>query len=195
MKNECFALFDLWFTEARSCSQIVDATSFSLATSTPNGAPSVRILLLKNFEIDGFSFFTNKLSKKGQNLLQNPLASMCFYWEALGKQIRIEGVVRELDESKNDEYFFSRRKESQIGAIASRQSQKVESYETFLHEYEKLSDSIGDKIERPPHWGGFILLPTYVEFWQNGDFRLHKRTVYERDNSSTDQWSVSTLYP
>jgi pyridoxamine 5'-phosphate oxidase len=185
-----FEMFNEWFNLAKNTKEIKDATAFALATAKDN-RPAVRIVLLKNVENDGFTFFTNENSHKGQDLLSNPQAEMCFYWEPLGKQIRIYGKVLVLDSEKSDEYFASRSLESRFGACVSKQSSELASYETLQNEY-KLYVQTHEKPIRPKNWHGFKIIPQEFEFWQDGKHRLHLRHKYSHNGTS---WKHIFLYP
>ena len=164
-----------------------------LATTDENNHPSARMILLKKFDERGFCFFTNLTSRKGKELMQNPNVALCFYWGVLGMQIRIEGAVEKVSPKEADDYFSSRRRGSQIGAWASKQSCEMTNWEEFegrLSEIEKNFD--GQEIPRPPFWSGFRVVPKRIEFWHEGDFRLHRREIYTRN---ADGWDFSLIYP
>ena len=187
--------FALWLDDAKKHPHIKEYNAFNLATCDSNSKPSNRIVLLKDFSQNGFTFYTNHQSQKGQQILKNPDISMCFYWDPLGRQVRIEGKARPIAEKKSDAYFNSRDYRSRIGACISKQSSEVESYGElkmiFAKELAKVT--FKSKIKRPSHWGGFELIPNYFEFWQLGEFRIHKREVYKRQ--ANDQFSQHFLYP
>lgn len=185
-----FEIFEQWFNLAKKTPEIKDATAFALATCREN-RPSVRIVLLKNIENNGFTFFTNSLSHKGQDLLSNPHAEMNFYWEPIGKQIRIYGNVEILSDEKSDEYFTSRSLESRFGACVSRQSSELESYERLTNEYQSYIKT-HEKPIRPKHWHGFKIIPQEFEFWQDGAHRLHLRHKYILSGTN---WNHILLYP
>lgn len=187
-----YELFNQWFAEAKA-SNIKEPTAMSLATADANGIPSVRMVLLKDVSDSGFVFYTNYESRKGQELLANPNAALCFYWMPLGKQVRVQGPVEPVTEAEADAYFASRARDSQIGAWASRQSRPMETrfdLEKQVAAY-ALKFNIA-KIPRPPYWSGFRIKPVRIEFWQEGAFRLHERVVYERDNNA---WTTVRLFP
>lgn len=188
-----FEMFSLWFEEAKECKEIKDATALSLATSSKGGRPSVRIVLLKNFDRKGFTFFTNANSHKGRNITTNPQAEMCFYWEPLGKQIRIYGNIEEISTEESDLYFSSRHKISQLASSVSKQSSELDSYgklkEEFLHAQANLGSNT---IKRPEHWRGFRISPKEFEFWLDGAYRLHLRHKYKLIENS---WTHKFLYP
>lgn len=184
-------IFANWFAEAEK-SAVLDATAMTLATSTPDGKPSARIVLLKDFDEKGFVFYTNAQSRKGQELLENPQAALCFYWDELNKQVRIEGKVEAVIGEEADRYFFSRHPEKQYGAWASKQSQKLEKREDLYAMIDEYKHKFPQNPPRPPHWHGFRIVPQYIEFWQDGEFRLHDRQIFERVDET---WKSYKLYP
>ena len=185
-------LFQLWFAAAKAHPAIPDATAMTLATCAEN-KPSLRVVLLKEADERGFTFYTNMQSRKGDELHQNPQAALCFYWEPLGKQVRIEGSVAPVDDVEADAYFQSRPRESQIGAWASQQSRALESRAALMQRFEEISKQYeGKPVPRPPHWSGWRLVPGRMEFWQAGAHRLHDREVFTREAGT---WSVRRLYP
>lgn len=171
-----------------------EPTAMSLATVTKEGRPSSRIVLLKEFSERGFVFYTNYKSRKAQNLLENPYAALTFVWHGLKKQVRVEGKVEKVSAAESDEYFESRAKKSQIGAWASIQSSEIENKFDFEKRIAKytMKFAIG-KVPRPEFWGGYLLVPDLIEFWEARDFRLHDRRVFER--SSDDEWKMKKIYP
>lgn len=187
------ALFAEWFTEARQ-SEPNDPDAVALATASPGGAPSVRMVLLKDHGSEGFVFYTNAQSRKGDELLANPQAAMLFHWKSLRRQIRIEGRIEEVDPAKADAYFASRSRDSQIGALASDQSRPLGSRGEFLTRIAKVTAThLVGAIPRPPHWTGFRLVPDAFEFWMDRPFRLHERRRFER--GADGEWSSGLLYP
>lgn len=169
------------------------ANAFSLATVSPDGKPSNRMLLLKGVDLRGFVFYTNLKSKKAADLLKNPNASMCFWWPQIEEQIRIEGKVELITDQEADQYFATRPRGSQIGAWASEQSEKLSSrwklIWSFIQFYRKFA---GKNVPRPSHWSGFVLIPDKIEFWYGKQSRLHDRILYVRTNQG---WQKSRLYP
>ena len=188
-----FALFDSWFAEAR-VSELNDSNAMALATSTPDGHPSVRMVLLKGHGPRGFTFYTNSHSRKGGEILANPHAALLFHWKSLRRQIRIEGALTPVDDAVADAYFASRSRDSQLGALASDQSAPLDSRETFLARYDALAQEFaGRDVIRPPHWTGFCVVPDAIEFWCDRSHRLHERRHFSR--SASGDWSSSLLYP
>jgi pyridoxamine 5'-phosphate oxidase len=186
--------FALWFEEAKNCPAINDATEVCLATANKKGQPSARMVLLKKFDDRGFCIFTNYGGRKGKELIENPHASLCFYWNPLGKQIRIEGRVEKLSPAESDEYFDSRADDSKLGAWASKQSEELQSRQEFLDAIEKYKQQFaGQKIPRPEFWGGFRVIPATIEFWQAEQFRYHRREVFEKQADGS--WANKLLYP
>lgn len=188
-----FKQFQKWFDQALSA-QLIEPNAMTLATVTPDGKPRARMVLLKNFDERGFVFYTNYKSHKGQELVDNPQAALVFWWAELERQVRIEGCVEKVSESESDEYFYSRPFNSRLGAWVSEQSQVIESREVLELRLQELKTEYENKeIPRPPHWGGFRVIPTTLEFWQGRPSRLHDRLNYRRlDN---DSWIVERLSP
>lgn len=187
-------LFAGWYAEAEK-SEPNDPSALTLATVGPDGTPSVRMVLLKGYDSDGFVFYTNYDSRKGRHLLDHPKAAMLFHWKSLRRQVRLEGPVTQTTSEEADAYFATRERGSQIGAWASDQSHPLESRFAL----EKRVAEFGAKhligtVPRPPHWSGFRLQPTLIEFWQDGAFRLHDRLEYSRPSTGAP-WSTRTLYP
>jgi len=193
-----FALFDAWYRQAREA-EPNDSNAMALATATADGAPSVRMVLLKGYGVDllgkgGFIFYTNGHSRKGHELAANPQAALLFHWKSLRRQIRIEGPLSPVDQATADAYFASRARDSQLGAVASDQSAPLDSRETFVARYEDARARLeGQDIVRPPHWGGFLLTPRAMEFWIDRPHRLHERRRFTR--AASGDWSSTLLYP
>ena len=198
--NSCFLdlddpieLFKLWMDDAKK-SEPNDPNAVSLATSN-NNFPSVRMVLLKDFSQNGFIFYTNLNSQKGNELKENPKAAMCFHWKSLLRQIRINGVVTQVADDVADKYYNSRSYESRIGAWASRQSKELSSRDQLIDSINEYKDKYNDEnnVPRPSHWSGWILSPLSIEFWLDGDGRIHERLKYVKDRNG--QWIKSLLSP
>ncbi|XP_069763187.1 pyridoxine-5'-phosphate oxidase isoform X2 [Narcine bancroftii] len=173
--------FGDWFQEAAKCPSIQEVNAMCLATCTKDGKPSARMLLLKGFGPDGFRFFTNYESRKGRELETNPFAAIVFYWEPLNRQIRIEGRVAKLLSKESEEYFHSRPKSSQIGAVVSRQSSAIPDREFLRKKNAELEELYKDQeVPIPNYWGGYLLEPDTMEFWQGQTNRLHDRILFQR---------------
>ena len=189
-----FRQFKTWFELAVS-SEILEPNAMTLATVTGDGKPSARIVLLKDFDESGFLFYTNYQSNKGKQLSENPHAALVFLWKELQKQVRIEGQVEKVDPAESDAYFNSRPRGSQLGAIASSQSQVIPNREVLEQGLEQLEAkySEGETIPRPDHWGGFRVIPVEMEFWQGRPNRLHDRLLYRRLDDGS--WYRERLAP
>jgi len=183
--------FSKWFGEAQAAA-VDEVNAMTLATSDKEGVPHARIVLLKAIEEEGFSFFTNYKSHKGQELDENPRAALVFFWQALERQVRIEGTVERLSDTASDAYFHSRPEGSQLGAWASPQSQEIIDRSILDDNYRKYQEQFSTHIPRPPHWGGFILKPNYIEFWQGRSNRMHDRIVFSLENNL---WKRKRLAP
>lgn len=186
-------LFQRWLDEAIAAG-IYLPEAMTLATSTPEGKPSARLILLKEADERGFVFYTNYNSPKARDLDSNPQAAMVFYWPQLERQVRVEGAIERTSADESDAYFKTRPRESQIGALASPQSEVIPSREALqqrARELEKLYE--GREVERPAHWGGYRLLPERIEFWKGRPSRLHDRILYERQSDGS--WSIKRLAP
>jgi len=185
--------FEKWFQQALA-SGIEEPNAMTLATSTTDGKPSARIVLLKGIKDNGFVFFTNYESKKGKQIHDNPSAGIVFFWKELERQVTIQGEIKKVGEQESDEYFASRPLESRIGAWSSPQSQVIENREVLEKNVAYYSDKYqSQNIPRPSHWGGYILMPTLIEFWQGGAGRLHDRLQYSID--ATNSWIIKRLAP
>ena len=193
-QTDPFALFEEWFAEARE-SEPNDPNAMALATATPDGAPSVRMVLLKDRSPDGFTFYTNAESRKGKEIRANMQAALLFHWKSLRRQIRIEGPLGEVSAEEADAYFHSRPHDSQIGSAASDQSRALPDRQTYLDRIEELARRYpeGD-VPRPAHWTGFRLSPRRIEFWLDRPNRLHDRRVFERSDADAN-WTDTLLYP
>lgn len=183
--------FDRWWQEAIA-SNIEEVNAMTLATASTDGVPSARIVLLKGFDHSGFRFFTNYESFKGQQLAENPKACLVFFWKELERQVRITGLVGKTSKEDNEEYFHSRPLASRIGAIASPQSRVVENREWLDSRYLEIS-SRGNDFARPDYWGGYIVKPVIMEFWQGRPSRLHDRIQYSLEE--TGNWKIERLAP
>jgi pyridoxamine 5'-phosphate oxidase len=185
-------LFEKWFEEARAAGHLSPET-MTLATATQAGKPSARMVLLKNLSRGAFVFFTNYESRKAQELATNPHAALIFYWERTQKQVRVEGKVLRVSKAESDTYFASRDRGSQIGAWASNQSRPLSTYDALENAARELEKKYHDRpIPRPPHWGGYRIVPEVIEFWQGREHRLHERTRFTR---AKGQWKIETLAP
>ena len=192
MATDPFQLFDEWFAEART-SEPNDAEAMALATADALGQPSVRMVLLKGHGPDGFVFYTNEQSAKGDQLAADPQAGLLFHWKSLRRQIRIEGAVERVSDADADAYFATRGRDSQLGAWASDQSRPLDSRETFEQRFEDMQTRYdGQDVPRPPHWGGYRVIPERIEFWTDRPHRLHERCLFVREGSD---WSEGLLYP
>jgi pyridoxamine 5'-phosphate oxidase len=186
------ALFEQWFAEARA-SEINDPEAMALATADAAGQPSVRMVLLKGHGADGFVFYTNEQSAKGEQLEANPRAALLFHWKSLRRQVRIEGRVERVTSSEADAYFASRARDSQLGAWASDQSRPLDSRKTFEQRFEQVASRFeGQEVPRPPHWGGYRVIPVRIEFWSDRPHRLHERRLFTRTEGG---WTEGLLYP
>lgn len=187
-----FIQFSVWWNEAVQ-SDIIEVNAMTLSTVTATGKPSSRIVLLKGYDEQGFVFFTNYSSDKGQQISQNHFAALLFFWKELERQIRIEGVVSKVSDEESDAYFNSRPLGSRLGAWASPQSQKIADREVLNKELMKFTEQFDqENIPRPAHWGGYRVKPTKIEFWQGRSNRLHDRILYEQVN---ENWQISRLAP
>ena len=199
--NKCFLdlddpieLFKVWMDEAKK-SEPNDPNALSLATSNKDNLPSVRMVLLKEFNQKGFVFYTNLNSQKGNELKENPNAAMCFHWKSLLRQIRISGKITQVDDSVADQYYNSRGYDSRIGAWASKQSKELKNRDELENSIKEFKKKFNDKnnVPRPGHWSGWNLSPIRIEFWLDGDSRIHERLNYTIDKSGN--WIKSLLSP
>lgn len=196
MSTDPFALFDAWFGEART-SEPNDSNAMALATVSPEGQPSVRMVLLKGHGPDGFVFYTNEQGRKASELEATPRAALLFHWKSLRRQIRIEGLVSHVSPQESDAYFATRSRDSQLGAWASDQSRPLDSRETFEARYDDVRARFeGQDVPRPPHWGGYRVTPQRIEFWQDRAHRLHERRLFTRTGDGEGGgWREGLLYP
>jgi pyridoxamine 5'-phosphate oxidase len=193
-EKDPFALFGEWLKEA-TASEINDPNGVALATVDPDGLPNVRMVLLKGLDERGFVFYTNFESAKGREILASRKAAMVFHWKSLRRQVRVRGPVEVVSDAEADVYYQTRPRGSRIGAWASAQSRPLESRFALETAVAKVTAkyAIGD-IPRPAHWSGFRIIPTEIEFWKDGAFRLHDRVKFTRDNAD-DDWETARLYP
>jgi len=192
LAEDPFALFAAWMKEAEAA-EPEDPNAMALATAGSDGLPDVRIVLLKGFDARGFVFYTNTESTKGEELAQNPQAALVLHWKSLRRQVRARGAVTPVTPKEADAYFASRHPQSRLGAHASRQSRPLADRATLMAAVAELAARYeNEPVPRPEHWTGFRIEPTSLEFWQNGDYRLHDRVRFTR---SGDGWTRSRLYP
>jgi pyridoxamine 5'-phosphate oxidase len=186
-----FSLFQTWFDEA-VLAEINDPGAIALASVNADGMPSVRMVLLRQWSVDGFLFFTNYESRKAEELILTGKAAFCLHWKSLRKQIRVIGHVAKATEEQSDSYFNSRGRGSQIGAWASAQSKPLANRDDLMKKVVEFEIRFPDVVKRPPHWGGFCLAPQEIEFWADGEHRLHDRFQY---TSSVAGWEIVRLNP
>ena len=193
MSDDPFQLFDAWFADAKA-SEPNDPEAVALATASSDGQPSVRMVLMKGHGPDGFAFYTNSQSAKGDQLAANPRAAMLFHWKSLRRQIRIEGRVEPVSEAESDAYFASRSRDSQLGAWASDQSRPLDSREAFEARFGAMKTRFGNgDVPRPPHWHGYRLRPDRMEFWSDRPHRLHERRLFT--GRADGGWDEGLLFP
>jgi pyridoxamine 5'-phosphate oxidase len=184
--------FKDWFEEALSAN-LAEVNAMTLATCGTNGQPSARVVLLKSVSQDGFVFYTNYISTKGKQMAENPKVAITFFWNDLERQVRIEGVVEKVSEEESEEYFRSRPRLSQLGAVVSDQSSEIENREELIKRMDLVTQKFeGKDVIKPKHWGGYIIKPTLIEFWQGRPGRLHDRLQYERIEG---EWNITRLCP
>jgi pyridoxamine 5'-phosphate oxidase len=189
-----FEVFGDWFDQARNA-DLPEPTAMALATADETGAPSLRMVLLKEHGPMGFVFFTNYESRKGRELLANPRAALCFHWKPLGRQVRVQGRVEQVSKAEADAYYASRARDSRIGAWASQQSRPMATRYDLEKNVAKFAAKYAlGEIPRPPHWSGFRVVPHLIEFWTEKPFRLHERIVFERAGGD-GAWTTSRLFP
>jgi pyridoxamine 5'-phosphate oxidase len=192
LSDEPFGLFADWLEEA-TASEINDPNGMALATVDENGLPNVRMVLLKGFDARGFVFYTNFESQKGREILSSMKSAMCFHWKSLRRQIRVRGDIEVVSDEEADAYYATRPRHSRLGAWASAQSRPLKGRKMLVDAVAELDAKYpGDDIPRPAHWSGFRIVPSSIEFWQDGEFRLHDRIEFTRTG---DAWSKSRLYP
>ncbi|MBA3705641.1 MAG: pyridoxamine 5'-phosphate oxidase [Bacteroidetes bacterium] len=184
--------FEKWFKEAVDA-KVNEPNAMTIATATKEGKPSARIVLLRNFDENGFIFYTNYTSRKGVEILENPNAALLFFWPELERQVRIEGILQKQTPEESAVYFQSRPRTSKLGAWTSEQSKVIASRKVLDEEYKKLSEKYPDeKVPCPPYWGGYVLKPVSIEFWQGRPSRLHDRILYTLKNNN---WKIERLAP
>ncbi|MEG3084664.1 pyridoxamine 5'-phosphate oxidase [Sphingomonas sp. PB2P12] len=192
MSDDPFTLFETWYAEAKT-SEPNDPNAVALATADEQGRPSVRMVLLKGHGPDGFVIYTNRESRKAGDLAINPHGALLFHWKSLRRQVRIEGPVTLATDAESDAYFASRGRDSRLGAWASEQSRPLDSRETFEQRVAEITAKFeGQDVPRPPHWGGYRIVPTKIEFWQDRAHRLHERRLFTREDGD---WSEGLLFP
>lgn len=184
--------FTKWWNEALD-SNIDEVNAMTLATASKEGIPSARIVLLKGYTESGFVFFTNYNSNKGKDIAENNHATLLFFWKELERQVNISGTIEKVSDDESDEYFYSRPVGSRIGAWSSPQSKVIDNREVLDANAQKYSEQFGDNVPRPPHWGGYIVRPQRVEFWQGRPSRLHDRIVYKLSENGV--WKIERLAP
>ena len=192
-EDDPFIVFKEWMSEAEK-NEINDPNAVALATVNESNQPDVRMVLLKEYNKNGFIFFTNLNSKKGTDLKKTPKASMCFHWKSLLRQVRISGDISLISDDEADKYFYSRPYLSKIGAWSSSQSKPMETRDALLNKIDEYKNKFTDQsnVPRPGHWSGFLLSPNKIEFWKDVEGRLHQRLEYSKDSNS---WKRQILYP
>ena len=192
LNTDPFLLFNQWFAEAQQ-SEINDPDAIALASVDADGMPSVRMVLLKETLPEGFVFYTNYTSRKSGELMATGKAAFVVHWKSLRRQIRVTGSVEQVPDSQSDAYFQTRSRGSRIGAWASQQSKPLQNRGELAAAVRKIEETYPDEVPRPTHWGGFLIRPAEIEFWADGDFRLHDRFRYTKD--ADGNWASQRLYP
>lgn len=192
VKDDAIEQFSVWWKEALE-SDIYEVNAMTLATADKNGYPLARIVLLKDYDENGFVFFTNYASIKGNQIAENPAACLLFFWKELERQVRIEGIAEKISDAASDEYFYSRPEGSRIGAWTSPQSQPIPNRLFLENKYLELTEQYkGKDVPRPSHWGGYIVRPQKIEFWQGRPSRLHDRILYTKNEKG---WQIQRIAP
>ena len=192
LNTDPFQLFNKWFAEAQQ-SEINDPDAIALASVDADGMPSVRMVLLKEILPEGFVFYTNYTSRKSGELIATGKAAFVIHWKSLRRQIRVTGSVEQVPDAQSDAYYQTRSRGSRIGAWASQQSKPLKNRGELAAAVRKIEETYPDEVPRPTHWGGFLIRPAEIEFWADGDFRLHDRFRYTKDTD--DNWASQRLYP
>ncbi len=192
--DDPFMFFDLWFNEALQ--NEVEPNAMILATCDPQGIPSARTMLLKEYSKEGFIFFSNYNSKKAQDIKKNPNVCILFFWKNLFRQVRITGTIKKISREASEEYFYTRPFESQVASFFSKQSKIVENRQKYENEFEQLLNELnGKKVPFPENWGGYQVKPLQIEFWQGQPARLHDRILFIRETIDSFKWDKKRLYP
>jgi pyridoxamine 5'-phosphate oxidase len=193
LKGDPIKQFEVWFDQAQEA-KVPERNAMTLATATYDGRPSARVVLLKGYSEQGFAFYTNYLSRKGKEIAKNPNVALTFFWPGMERSVRIEGTVEKVSKEQSDKYFHARPKNSQIGAVASPQSQEIASRSVIENKWKELEEEYADKdVPKPSFWGGYIVKPRLIEFWQGRESRLHDRILYKKiDNKN---WKKVRLAP
>ena len=192
LNTDPFLLFNQWFAEAQQ-SEISDPDAIALASVDADGMPSVRMVLLKEILPEGFVFYTNYTSRKSGELMATGKAAFVIHWKSLRRQIRVTGSVEQVPDAQSDAYYQTRSRGSRIGAWASQQSKPLQNRGELTAAVRKIEETYPDEVPRPTHWGGFLIRPAEIEFWADGDFRLHDRFRYTKD--ADGNWASQRLYP